>query len=136
MAVAPALSGFVLDFGRTDLADRIDPPPVLFHAIRVPCACGRSLDTPTYTFFPSAVFAHGVCPVCGPQTAIFAPHMKGMEEGMPEYLGRTLKLLVSDVARTFKQSPDEVLAEFMEFLVQTETARLAAAASGTVTATA
>ncbi len=136
MSVVPALKGTTLDFGRTDLADRIDPPPVLFHAMRVPCACGRPLTDPIYTFFPSAVFAHGECPVCGPQTAIFAPHMKGLEEQMPAYLGRTLKLLVSDVARTFKQSPEQVLAEFMEFLVQTETMRLAAAASGTVTATA
>ncbi len=117
-----------IDLSRVDLdfATVIDPVPVLFFAIRSPCACGRSLDSPSYTFFPSTVFVHGQCPVCGPQSAIFAPHMKGQEEGLPEYLGRTLKLLVSDVARTFKEKPEAVLAEFMEFLVQTETARVAA----------
>ncbi len=127
----------VLDFGRTDLAHPVDPPPVLFHAIRLPCACGRSLDEPVYTFFPGSVFAHGTCPVCGPQTAIFAPHMKGMEEQMPAHVERSLKLLVGEVARVFRRSTDDVLAEFMEFLVKTESARVAAEReTGTVTATA
>ena len=72
------MTGYTLNLGRLDLAGPIDPPPVVFHAIRVPCACGRSLDGAIHTFFPSTIFARGVCPVCGPQTAIFAPGMESV----------------------------------------------------------
>ncbi len=65
-----------INFGNLAMAggfDPLDPPPVVFHVIRVPCACGRSLDEVVYTFFPSAVFVSGECVACGRQTAVFAP---------------------------------------------------------------
>jgi hypothetical protein len=109
-----------LDFGDLDMAEPADAPPVLFHAIRSPCSCGRSLDEPTYTFFPSAVFVRGVCRVCGPQTAIFAPHMKGVREELGSVVARSLARLTKDLMRSFGESPEAVLAEFLNYLATAE----------------
>lgn len=116
----PPVKHSPLMFGNLDLAEPVDPPPVLFHAIRTPCACGRSLTDPLYTFFPSAVFVHGQCEKCGAQSAIFAPHMKGAMEPMPAYLARTLQHLVQDVGRAYGEHPSTVLAQFLDFLVKAE----------------
>lgn len=111
-----------LNFGRLDLAEPIDQPPLVWHVIRVPCACGRSLDEPVYTFFPSSVFVHGVCPACGPQSAIFAPHMKGQGEKLPERIASTLQRLTQDLARIYGATPASVAAEVLEFFAAREQA--------------
>lgn len=105
-----------------DLAGPVDPPPVLFHAMRAPCACGRSLADLTYTFFPSAVFVHGTCPECGPQTAIFAPHMRGVGESLPAAIARTMARLTADLARSHGEDPRQVLAAFLDYLATAEEA--------------
>ena len=108
-----------------DLAGPVDAPPVVFHTIRVPCACGRSLtpDKNTFTFFPSAVFVHGECEACGPQSAIFAPHMKNVGEKMPEAIARHLQRLTRDLARTYGADVSTVLNEFLNYLAD-ESARV------------
>lgn len=97
-----------------DFADPVDPPPVLFHALRAPCACGRALRDNHYTFFPGSVFVHGVCEVCGPQTAIFAP--EHTPEPMPARLARTLHRLVADTARVYGESADAVVESVLDAL--------------------
>lgn len=104
-----------------DVDQPADPPPVLFHAIRAPCVCGRALTDNHYTFFPSAVFVHGVCPVCGPQTAIFAPDMKDCGEPIGEAIARRLGRLQADLARTYGVDPRQVISEFLEYLQPTGT---------------
>lgn len=106
-----------------DLAGPVDTPPVLFHAIRVPCACGRSLTNNTFTFFPSAVFVHGECETCGPQSAIFAPHIKEVKEPMPNVIAKQLARLTADLSRTYGSDPRTVLNEFLNYLAD-ESARL------------
>lgn len=105
-----------------DLAGPVDAPPVVFHSVRVPCACGRALVDGTYTFFPGSVFVHGICKACGPQTAIFAPHMKGVGETLPENVARTLARLTADLARSYGTNPQAVLAEFLDYLAQQDAA--------------
>lgn len=57
-----------------DLADAVDPAPVLFDRLKCPCStCGDTLINEEYAFFPSSVFIRGVCLRCGPRTAMFAP---------------------------------------------------------------
>lgn len=104
-----------------DTAAPVDAPPVLFHAMRAPCACGRALTNNTYTFFPSSVFVHGECSACGPQSAIFAPHMEGKGERLPEAIARTLARLTKDLARTHGESVDVVLAEVLNYLASVNT---------------
>lgn len=110
---APGASALIFNI---DLAGPVDAPPVLFHAMRAPCACGRALVDNTYTFFPSAVFVHGTCSTCGPQTAIFAPEMRGVGEPLSANIARTMARLTSDLARTYGASPQDVLAEFLQYL--------------------
>lgn len=105
--------------------DPVDAPPVLFHAIRVPCACGRALADCTYTFFPSSVFVHGVCQECGPQSAIFAPEMKGQQEPMPGVIARRMARLTAELARTYGEDPQTVLAELFTYLAHAEDERRA-----------
>lgn len=99
-----------------DLAGPVDPPPVLFFEMRAPCACGRALIDKVYTPFPSAVFVHGTCPECGPQTAIFAPHMRGVGESLPAAIARTMARLTADLARSHGEDPRSVLAAFLDYL--------------------
>ena len=99
-----------------DLAGPVDPPPVLFHTMRVPCACGRALRDAVYTFFPGSVFAHGVCEACGPRTAIFAPHMKDAREPLPVAVTRSLSRVTQALAREYGADPQTILAEFLNYL--------------------
>lgn len=105
-----------------DLAGPVDPPPLLFHAIRAPCVCGRALIDRVYTFFPSAVFVHGTCPLCGPQQAIFAPEMvTPARETLAAEIARTLGKLTADLAHTHASDPRTVLAAFLDYLASIET---------------
>jgi hypothetical protein len=91
--------------------------PVLFFDIRVPCACGMSLDEKTYTFFPSSIFVHGNCPACGSRTAIFAPHMKEMRETLPEHSAKRLQNLMHEVAGQYQADGQTVVDEFLNYLI-------------------
>lgn len=116
-----------------DLAGPIDRVPVLFYAIRSPCACGRSLDECVYTFFPTAVFVHGVCRECGPQSAIFAPTAtRCPEEPLPAAIARMMEDLTRHLARAYGANPAIVLDEFLNYLAAIDDA---AHASGTNPAT-
>lgn len=103
-----------------DLAGPVDPPPVLFYAMRVPCACGRSLAECHYTFFPGSVFVHGVCEACGPRTAIFAPEMKDARDPLPAAVAKALTRATTSIARECGCSPDMVLAAFLDYLALQE----------------
>lgn len=100
--------------------DPVEPPPVLFYSVRVPCSCGRSLAECQYTFFPSAVFVHGLCAECGAQTAIFAPEMKEREEPMKGVIARRLARLTTELARVYGEDPQTVIAELFEYLAAEE----------------
>ena len=100
----------------------VEPPPVLFHAIRVPCACGRALSDCLYTFFPSSIFVHGVCVVCGPRSAIFAPHLERTAlEPMSERVKRSMRRLLVDLARVYGTNEQMVIDEFLTFIANAET---------------
>lgn len=99
-----------------DTAAPVDAPPVLFHVIRVPCSCGRSLQDNAFTFFPGSVFVHGTCESCGPQTAIFAPHMKDAQERLPTAIARTMARLTTEMAKQYGEDPQTVIAEFLSYL--------------------
>lgn len=99
----------------------VDAPPVLFHAVRVPCSCGRSLADCTYTFFPSSVFVHGVCAECGPRAAIFAPHLeKTQMEPMGERIARQMKRLLTDMAQAYGADSRDIINEFVAYLAEAD----------------
>jgi hypothetical protein len=104
------------------LAEPADAPPVLFYTMRAPCACGRSLQDCTYTFFPSTVYIHGTCEACGPQAAIFAPHMKGVQEPMSECVAKVMTQAVERIARAYGANPETILNEFFTYLADIERA--------------
>lgn len=100
-----------------DLAGPVDPPPILFYAIRAPCSCGRPLTDNVYSFFPSAVFVHGTCPECGPQQAIFAPDMKDApRESLAREIERVMARLAADLGHTHGANPAAVLDGFLNYL--------------------
>ncbi len=103
-------SSFVFDVDNQG----VDAPPVLFKAVRVPCACGRSLGQCRYTFFPGSVFVHGVCEACGPQSAIFAPDAP-VAAGADEWIAREMRRL-SGVAREYGLDTREIVEGFVKYL--------------------
>lgn len=99
-----------------DTAAPVDAPPVLFYSMRAPCACGRALADCTYTFFPSSVFVHGTCQVCGAQTAIFAPEMKGQQEPLSSVIAKRMARLTAEMVRVYGEDVDTIISEFLNYL--------------------
>lgn len=114
----PADKSFIFNVDLEPTAD----PPVVFFTMRAPCACGRPLAECAYTFFPGSVFIHGTCQECGPQTAIFAPHMREAGEPLPAAIARTMARLTADLARTHGEDPRVVMEAFLTYLAEASAA--------------
>lgn len=102
-----------------DLAEPVEPPPVLFQRMLVPCACGGTLVGEEYQFFPSTVHIRGVCVTCGPRTAIFAPPMPVaipvLSESQETAAGE-LHELVRQIRERFRFNSPELVDDVVDYL--------------------
>jgi hypothetical protein len=103
-----------------DLADPVEPPPLVFHRMNVPCSCGGTFVGQEHLFFNSTVFIRGLCASCGPRSAMFAPPVP--VEDQPE-LTPQQEAAVSEISEMLKQvrqrfrfNSPEVLAGVVDYL--------------------
>lgn len=101
------------------LAEPVEAPPIVFHRMHVPCSCGGTFTPTEHIFFSNTLFMRGLCPDCGPRSAMFAPPVLGQEQPLTpqqEEAVAELSEMLKQVRQRFRFNSPEVLAGVVDYL--------------------
>jgi hypothetical protein len=100
-----------------ELAEPVEPAPLLFDRIKVPCStCSNTLVGTEYAFFPSTVFIRGTCLKCGPRSAMFAPPVNETAEDRNARIAAELKSFSDELSVRYKEEASTVITDFLAYL--------------------